>query len=177
MHNNMKEVINALYFASNAHAGQFRKGPKHEEYIHHLIEVVHILINVDVNDTNTLRIAALHDVLEDTDVSENKLRLEFGDYVTDGVKLLSDDKSLPLAERRAYQIKHVAKLPDNLKLIKIADHCSNIISIPAEWDKEKLSAYLNWSHKVVSKCKCINEHLDNEYILRAKRIKNIYLNG
>ena len=177
MHNNMKEVVNALCFASNAHAGQFRKGPKHEEYIHHLIEVVHILIDADVNDPNTLMISALHDVLEDTDVSENKLRFEFGDYVTDGVKLLSDDKSLPLEERRAYQIQHADKLPDNLKLVKISDHCSNIISIPSEWDKKKLSAYLNWSYEVISKCKGINEQLDSEYVLRAKRIKNIYLSG
>ena len=72
---------------------------------------------------------------------------------------------------------HVEKLPDNLKLIKIADHCSNIISIPSEWDKKKLSAYLNWNYEVISKCNGINEHLDNEYALRAKRIKNIYLNG
>ena len=176
MHNNMKEVIGALYFASNSHAGQFRKGPKHEEYIHHLIEVVHILINAGVNDSDTLMIAALHDVLEDTDVSENKLRLEFGDYVTGGVELLSDDKALSLEARRAYQIDHVEKLPEYLRLVKIADHCSNVISIPSKWDKQKLSDYLNWSHEVISKCKGINEQLDNEYDRRAKRIKNIYLN-
>jgi (p)ppGpp synthase/HD superfamily hydrolase len=171
----MKEVFKALYFASNAHAGQFRKGPKHEEYIHHLIEVVHILVNADVNDSNTLMIAALHDVLEDTEVSENKLCLEFGDYVTDGVKLLSDDKSLPLSERRAYQIIHAENLPDNLKLVKIADHCSNVINIPMEWGKKKINEYLNWSGELVSNCNGINEQLDNEYVLRAKRIKKIYL--
>lgn len=172
MHNNMAKVINALYFASNAHAGQFRKGPKHEEYIHHLIEVVHILISAGINDPNTLMIGALHDVLEDTDVSENKLRFEFDDYVVDGVKLLSDDKSLPLEERRTYQIKHVEKLPDKLKLVKVADHCSNIISIPMEWDKQKLNTYLNWSGELVRNCNGINEQLDNEYVLRAKALKN-----
>ena len=170
MVNNTKDVITALHFAANAHNGQFRKGPKHEPYINHLIEVVHILTNADILDSNTLMIAALHDVVEDTNKTEDELRIEFGDHIADGVKLLSDDKLLSLEVRRAHQIEHAEKLPDHLKLVKIADHCSNIISIPEKWGKNELMVYLGWSREVINNCKGINEELDNEYSLRSNRI-------
>lgn len=130
MVNNTKDVITALHFAADGHTGQYRKNTKHEPYVNHLIEVVHILTDADILDSNTLMIAALHDVIEDTNKTEDELRIEFGDHIADGVMLLSDNKLLSLEVRRANQIEHSEKLPAHLKLVKIADHCSNIISIP-----------------------------------------------
>lgn len=175
MVNNTKDVITALHFAANAHNGQFRKGPKHESYINHLIEVLHILTSSGVLDRETLMIAALHDIIEDTDITEEQLRMTFGNHITEAVILLSDDKSLSLEARRAYQIEHIEMLEDFLKLVKIADHCSNIISIPEGWGKNKLKSYLNWSQEVISKCEGVNEALENEYSLRMARITSNYL--
>ncbi len=99
----------ALALAAKAHEGQFDRAGK--AYIHHPITVSSYCI------TPAGKICGLlHDLLEDTCVTEEELRGEFGDEVTDAVVLLT---KRPGEDYMTY----VARLGDNAiaREVKLAD--------------------------------------------------------
>ena len=69
----------AIIFAVHAHAGTERRG-KGFPYIVHPMEAVEIVSTI-TPDQELLAAAALHDVIEDTDITVGTLRAEFGDRV------------------------------------------------------------------------------------------------
>lgn len=90
-------------------------------YSTHPDKVVEILEMFGITDQELLCAAYLHDVLEDTDVSEDLILCEFGNIVLGLVKELtfksgSDD----------FYVEQVRKLSSKSKLIKIADILANI---------------------------------------------------
>ncbi|MFT5294889.1 MAG: hypothetical protein ACI9VT_000909 [Psychroserpens sp.] len=151
---NKRKVLDFTYeFAKAAHQGQAIKGKGGEPYINHLTEVVLLLTNeVNVTNAQVLVAAYLHDILEDTQVKPADIQLHFGHDVLKIVEALSDDKTLSLKQRRNKQIKYIQTASDNIKLIKLADHCSNIGSIPDKWDVERIMEYLKFSYAVASQC-------------------------
>ena len=69
-------------------------------YINHLIDVLDILWRVGgVRDPVTLIGGILHDTLEDTAATQDEIRSRFGDEVLAVVLEVTDDKTLPKAER------------------------------------------------------------------------------
>lgn len=149
----MKGLLSALSLAAVAHKDQRRKGGGAEPYINHLIEVAHLLFeHVDEIEVEMLQAAVLHDILEDTSVSKGELLLQFGSKVLAYVEALTDDKSLPLSQRREKQLSHIAHESKAVKLIKLADLCSNVASIPPSWSESRAVEYLDWSHQVASMC-------------------------
>ena len=71
----------AVIFAVKAHAGTERRG-KGYPYIVHPMEAVEIVATMTA-DQELLAAAALHDTVEDTDVTVEQIREEFGDRVAD----------------------------------------------------------------------------------------------
>ena len=71
-------VVYALEFAEKAHEGQNRLSG--ELYITHPIETAIILLELGM-DPSTVISAILHDVLEDTKVSEGELKQKFGEQI------------------------------------------------------------------------------------------------
>ena len=66
---------------------------------------------------------------------------------------VSDDKSLPKAERKALQIAHASNVSLGAKLIKIADKISNVndmVENPPTWTRERKVAYMDWALLVVN---------------------------
>ncbi|BCD99219.1 HD domain-containing protein [Marinagarivorans cellulosilyticus] len=162
----MSELLLALSVAAAAHKGQIRKGSG-EPYINHLIEVSHLLSeHVDAIDVEVLQAAVLHDILEDTSVSREELLLQFGSKVLAYVEALTDDKTLPLSQRRDQQLSHITGESKAVKLIKLADLCSNVSSIPPSWSETKTADYLDWTHQVASMCFDANEDLANKFMSR-----------
>ena len=78
----------AIIFAVKAHAGTERRG-KGFPYIVHPMEAMEIVATI-TSDQALLAAAALHDTVEDTDVTIDMLREEFGDRVADLVASESD---------------------------------------------------------------------------------------
>lgn len=76
-------IIQALDFAHTAHHGQKRKSG--EPYVNHVQATAEILADLHA-DAVTITAGLLHDVLEDTPVSEETLCETFGDEVTTLVK-------------------------------------------------------------------------------------------
>jgi (p)ppGpp synthase/HD superfamily hydrolase len=122
----------ARLFATAAHAavGQLRKYT-HEPYIVHPAEVVSIVKTVPHTEA-MIAAAWLHDVVEDTGVSIELIRAEFGSEVSDLVGWLTD-VSRPdhgnRAARKAIDRAHTAQAPAEAQTVKLADLISNTRSI------------------------------------------------
>ena len=141
----MTIVEKARIFATAAHAAvaQLRKYTG-EPYIVHPAEVVSILEPVEGVTHEMLAAAWLHDVVEDTGVTLETVRAEFGDEVADLVGWLTD-VSRPdhgnRAARKAVDRAHSAAAPAEAQTIKYADLISNSRSI-LEHDEKFAKTYL-----------------------------------
>jgi guanosine-3',5'-bis(diphosphate) 3'-pyrophosphohydrolase len=159
----LADLFKALSFAAYAHRAQTRKGSG-EPYVNHLIEVARLLAEVaHVDDVDVLRAAVLHDVVEDTDVSADEVERTFGARVRMLVEAVSDDNRLPKAERKRLQIEHMRHAPDEARLIKLADHCSNVATLPEGWPVARRAEYLDWSQQVVAACAGASAELEREH--------------
>ena len=78
----------AIVFAVKAHSGTERRG-KGFPYIVHPMEAMEIVATI-TSDQELLAAAALHDTVEDTSVTIEDLRREFGDRVAEIVASESD---------------------------------------------------------------------------------------
>ena len=148
------DFLRALSFAAEKHRNQRRKDSGQTPYINHPIAVADILLNeAGVVDEVVLMAALLHDTVEDTDTTFDELEQHFGAVVRDVVAEVTDDKSLPKAERKQLQIEHAAGLSDRAKLVKLADKISNVrdtvVAPPEGWPITRIDEYLEWGKAVV----------------------------
>tara|TARA_R100000005_G_C4968997_1_gene182677 strand:- start:65 stop:583 length:519 start_codon:yes stop_codon:yes gene_type:complete len=123
-------IERAIWFATQAHAKQTRKYTG-EPYINHPIEVMHLVRTV-TDDPEVLAAAVLHDVVEDTPVTNMNIRIAFSPRVAELVSDLTD-VSRPedgnRATRKELDRQHIAKASPEAKTIKLADLISNSHSI------------------------------------------------
>ena len=70
--------------------------------------------------------ALLHVTLEDTDTTPEELKREVGAHIRDIVREVTDDKTLPKAERKRQQVLHAAHASREAKLVKLADKICNL---------------------------------------------------
>jgi (p)ppGpp synthase/HD superfamily hydrolase len=158
----------AADFAARAHVTQRRKGAAQEPYINHLAEVA-LLLTEATGGTDAELIAAawLHDTLEDTETEREELEARFGRAVAAIVAEVTDDKSLPKAERKRLQIETTPHKSVKARLLKIADKTSNLralaMSPPAGWDIERRDDYIRWAEAVVAGCRGLNERLEEGF--------------
>lgn len=134
----------AFKIARNAHNGQKRKSG--EEYIIHPLCVCHILAELEM-DKETIIAGMLHDVVEDTVMTDEEIRKEFGEEVAllvDGVTKLgqlsySTDKLDVQAENLRKMFLAMAK-DIRVIIVKLADRLHNMRTLEfmkPEKQKEK----------------------------------------
>lgn len=156
----------ALLFASKSHSQQRRKCDN-SPYVEHLIEVMDLLANIgEIMDEDIIIAGILHDIIEDTKVTESELKINFGSRVSSMVMALTDDKTQPLSNRRNRALEKLSSTPGSVKTIKLADACANVSSIPASWTEDRLAEYFLWLDQVTLECRGVNEALYNEYLKR-----------
>jgi guanosine-3',5'-bis(diphosphate) 3'-pyrophosphohydrolase len=158
-------VAKALHFASIRHRDQRRKDGDQSPYINHPIALLHVLAwEAGIADPAVLAAAALHDTVEDTATSLDELELEFGVEIRALVAEVTDDKSLPKAERKALQIEHAAHASPKARQVKLADKICNVRDIahapPASWSLERKREYFDWAKKVVDALRGDNPRLE-----------------
>ena len=161
----LAKIFRAASFAAKKHSHQKRKGSDGEPYINHPVEVANILTGVgELTDPDVITAALLHDTVEDCDVSFEEIEERFGSQVAGYVRELTDDKSLPKAERKRLQVEHAPHLSDGAKLIKLADKISNIRDVtdnpPEGWDIARRSEYVEWGASVVAGLRGANSGLE-----------------
>ena len=98
--------LKALVFAADKHRNQRRKDADASPYINHPIALANILVNEGgITDINVLCGAILHDTIEDTETTKEELTQHFGEKITSIVLDVTDDKTLPKAERKLKQME------------------------------------------------------------------------
>jgi guanosine-3',5'-bis(diphosphate) 3'-pyrophosphohydrolase len=124
------DILRAAHFAAERHSGQRRKGAAAEPYINHLLEAAQLVSSaLSEPDANLVNAALLHDTIEDAGVTKEELIQIFGADVAELVVEVTDDKSLPKAERKRLQIVHAPKKSVRAQFIKLADKISNMRAI------------------------------------------------
>lgn len=174
---NLGNFVKAASFAAKKHIGQTRKGKDEAPYINHPLEVANLLVNVGkVEDDNTLIAALLHDTVEDTDATREEIAEMFGKKVASIVMEVTDDKSLPKAERKQAQVEHAPHLSDEAKQLKICDKISNIRDVmenpPDGWSKERCLEYVEWGERVFAGLRGVNENLEKYFEKLVAEAKN-----
>ncbi len=147
-------LIGALAFAAEKHRNQRRKDIEASPYINHPIMLAKILsIEGGIQDGIVLCAAVLHDTIEDTETSYDELAEQFGHEIADVVREVTDDKSLPKAERKQLQIEHAPHSSQAARLVKLADKIANLRDVaehpPSEWPRERRCEYFDWAKRVV----------------------------
>ena len=126
----------AVKFAVEAHQGTERRG-KGYPYIIHPMEAASIVASI-TNDQEMLAAAILHDTIEDTDVTIEQVREQFGDRVAELVQHETAplDENLTWREKKTAQIKQLANAPYDCKVVALGDKLSNMRGIA--WDYRKI---------------------------------------
>jgi len=180
MNNICNRLLDALNFASQKHKFQKRKGKDGIPYINHCIQVAYVLSEVGgESDTVLLQAALLHDTVEDTDTSFEELEKLFGKEVSDLVREVTDDMSLPKAERKKIQVKTASVLSDRAKLIRISDKICNITDIERtalDWPMERKLEYFEWATCIVKECRGLNEKLEIKFKKTKERAVKAFQN-
>lgn len=124
----------AIIFATKAHSGTTRKGTN-VPYIVHPIEAAAIVSSM-TDDEEVIAAAVLHDVLEDTEATEDDLYARFGRRITELVMNESENKrrTLPAAltwkTRKQETITFLETEADrDAKMLALADKLSNLRAI------------------------------------------------
>ena len=123
----------AVIFATNANAGQKRKGID-IPFIIHPLEVAAIVAAI-TTDEEMLCAAVLHDVVEDCkDISIQDIRMRFGARVASLVDQESEDKSKSWQERKGSTIQFLKnEASRNAKIIALGDKLANIRSMARDY--------------------------------------------
>lgn len=170
------EVLSkAYYFAKEAHKGQKRASG--EEYFTHPCAVAEILIGLGM-DYYTIAAAFLHDVIEDTPVTEEDIRREFGETVLTlvmGVTKLDKIEFKSHEEEQAENFKKIfVSMAKDIRviIIKLADRLHNMRSLnflsqerQLRMAHETLEIYAPLAGRLgISQIKCELEDLCLKYI-------------
>ena len=154
-------VERAYETAAYLHREQRRRSG--DAYITHPVAVAEILADLGMGGT-TLAAALLHDTIEDTETTEAEIRAEFGEKVASIVMEVTDDKSLPKAQRKLLQIEHAAHSSHEAKLVKLADKICNLrdmlSSPPSDWPLNRRLEYFVWAGKVIDGVRGTNSRLE-----------------
>lgn len=127
----------AIVFAVRAHAGTERRG-KGFPYIVHPMEAVEI-VSTMTPDQELLAAAALHDTVEDTDVTVEEIRQEFGDRIASIVASESDTFEEGVSEEESWHsrkraaIERLSKASRDAKIVALGDKLSNMRAIARDY--------------------------------------------
>jgi GTP diphosphokinase / guanosine-3',5'-bis(diphosphate) 3'-diphosphatase len=168
LQNDISLFLKAMKFSAEKHRDQRRKDEQASPYINHPIEVANVLWTIgDVHDITTIVGALLHDTIEDTNTTDEEIRINFGEDVLALVLEVSDDKNLPKQKRKLQQIEKASLLSSRAKQLKLADKICNIGDIanfpPRNWSWQRRVDYLEWADSVIAGLRGINVELETYF--------------
>ncbi len=157
--NEITRITQAYVFARNAHEGQKRRSG--EPYIIHPVAVAQILAEMGM-DGDSICAALLHDVVEDTPVTDQQIRTSFGESVEQLVDGVTKIGQIPFsATQEEQQNENIRKMflamsrDIRVIIIKLADRVHNMRTLsfmPEEKRrfkaKETLEIYAPIAHRL-----------------------------
>ena len=137
----INKILKAVEFSKNAHSKQYRKSG--EPFYHHPIEVAKLLTEIKL-DSSSIASGLLHDTVEDTSITIDDIKSNFGNEIStlvDGLtkinKLSLKQNNLKLGEN--YRKLLLATAQDlRVILIKLADRLHNMRTIDYLNDQDKI---------------------------------------
>ena len=133
-------IKTALDFAEKAHDGQVRKSG--EPYITHPVNVAVILIDYDC-DTDSVIAALLHDTVEDTSVTLDDIKKQFGQDVAQLVDGLTKLNKISFVSKEEQQVENIRKMllamakDIRVILIKLADRLHNMRTMDSQSNRKQ----------------------------------------
>lgn len=125
------KYFEAFDIASRAHRRQFRK-VNGTPYISHPMAVAFILEKMGKSEDLVIA-GVLHDVLEDTDISEDELTELFGSNVIRLVRYVTEDKTIGTwKERKQSYIDRIRSSDLDVKVLSMADKVHNLHSMNSD---------------------------------------------
>ncbi len=127
----------AIRFAVDAHAGTERRG-KGFPYVIHVLEAMSIVATM-TSDPELLAAAALHDTVEDTDVTLDRIREVFGARVASlvetetDIQLSEDGRQKTWRERKQAAIDRLAATSREAKMVALGDKLSHMRAIARDY--------------------------------------------
>ena len=134
---NTELLDRAILFAVKAHAGTERRG-KGFPYIVHPMEAMEIVATI-TPDQELLAAAALHDTVEDTNVTIEDIRAEFGERIANLVAAESDvfiegkSEEETWHARKQAAMDRLAAAPHDAKIVAMGDKLSNMRAIARDY--------------------------------------------
>ena len=174
MNTNLALIIRATAFAADKHRNQRRKDAEASPYVNHPIALANMLaVEAGVDDAIVLAAALLHDTIEDTATTSQELEAAFDVDIAAIVVEVTDDKSLPKAERKRAQIEHAPHLSQRAKLVKLADKICNLRDVsntpPADWPLERRREYFDWAKQVIDGLRGAHPRLETLFNIEYAR--------
>ena len=149
----MIDLDRVIRYAEEKHKGQKRKNG--QEYIIHPLRVAQRLQDAECDD-NTVVAGVFHDLLEDTDATEEEILALTNQTVLDAVKLVTKSKNVSSKE-------YINKILENpiAKAVKNADRIDNLVDAQMSANRDFIKRYLqNTKEYYVGK---FSNELDEEY--------------
>ena len=171
-------IVRALDFAAEKHRDQRRKDAEASPYINHPIALANVLVNEGgVTDPVVICAALLHDTVEDTETTFEELEEEFGKAIAGVVREVTDDPTLPRAERKAQQVEHAPHASHAARLVKLADKICNLRDMmghpPDGWDLARRIEYFEWAKRVVDNIAGTHPGLEKGFELAYARVAEL----
>ena len=138
---NITLIKKAYIYAKDAHAGQFRKSG--EEYIIHPLNVAYILTDLETDDA-TICGALLHDVVEDTDITNEDIVKLFGTEIAEIIEGVTKLGKIQYVTKEEAQAENFRKLflamgkDIRVIMIKLADRLHNMRTLSHMADDRRL---------------------------------------
>ena len=150
----MELVSEAIEFAVKAHDGMRRKKSE-VPYILHPMEAA-VIVGTMTADQNLIAAAALHDVVEDAEISIDEIEKRFGKRVRELVESETEDKRADLPPSDTWRIRKeetlsVLKNTDDIGVLMvwIGDKLANMRSIYRDWKVEGDAMWQRFNQKDV----------------------------
>jgi len=151
-------IRHAYEFSLEHHTGQQRASG--EPYLVHLLEVAILLAEMKL-DTTAIAAGLLHDSVEDTTVTTEEIKAEFGEQIAHIVEGVTKISKIDFASREEAQAENVRKMMlamvDDIRvvLIKLADRLHNMRTLQhlsperqLKIAKETLEIYAPLAHRL-----------------------------
>lgn len=167
----IKDLEDVLMFASLAHEGQKMFEPQ-VAYLTHVVGVASNVLEAYENGKKdfdldyALKLALLHDTIEDTGVTYEAIEEKFGKDVADGVSALTKNDSLDKSLKMMDSINRIKVSKKEVAIVKLADRVYNLRCAPKGWSKEKQIGYQKEGKLIYDELGFANEYLSNKLLDR-----------